>query len=443
MERRSRAHRALFLLALLLCAWLGARVSAQNAPAAAQPSYAPVIVEGRRLFEVMGTPELSAAARAERVNRRLRSLIDRGEPVLPFTEADLRPLGKGFRITLGGDPVMDVAPADAEDNLTTPRELALLWGGKLSIAVADARAARLNPVRGAGILIRNSFRDLFVATISWLPRLAGAILLLALFWLLARFMGWALCLGARRTGMDQNLRQLVRALAFYGTWTVGFVAILSTLGFQSGSLITALGVSGFVLGFAFKDILSHFLAGLLLLMGRQFRIGDQIVIHDFEGTVERIELRALHLRTYDNRLVMIPNGEVFTSAVTSNTASPHRRREFIVGIGYDQDITRARDTALRVVRGTPGVMEEPQADVLVDELAPSTVNLKVRFYVSSLRADYLKVGSEVIRRVKEAFDQEGISMPYDTQTLTIANLPELAEALRGDGSAAREERKAA
>ena len=163
----------------------------------------------------------------------------------------------------------------------------------------------------------------------------------------------------------------------------------------------------------------------MLLVGRQFRIGDEIVVKEFEGTVERIELRALHLRTYDNRLVMIPNAEVFTSVVVSNTASPYRRRDFTVGIGYDADIEKAQRIALDTVRETPGVLTDAAADVLVEELAPSTVNLRVRFYMNSLRVDYLRVGSDCIRRVKEAFDREGISMPTEIQTIAIQNLEEL------------------
>jgi small-conductance mechanosensitive channel len=207
---------------------------------------------------------------------------------------------------------------------------------------------------------------------------------------------------------------------------------------ESGSIAAAIGISGFVLGFAFKDILSHFLAGLMLLIGGKFRIGDQIVVREFEGTVERSELRALQLRTYDNRVVVIPNADVFTSAVTSNTASPHRRRAFTVGIGYDDDIDRAQRVALETVCATPGVLEEPNPDVTVDELAPSTVNLRVRFSVNSLRADYVSVGGECMKRVKLAFDREGISMPTNIQTVVIKNLDERLARLEEILSAATE-----
>ncbi len=418
------------LLLCLLAAVVWAQGAGAAAPAAAGSApniYAPVTVEGRKLFDVLGSEGLSASDRAAKINRRLDSLIARNTPIRTFNQQDLVTHGNYTTITLGGEPILDVTDADAQDALMTRQELALLWGGKMATAVADARTARANPLRGAGILILNSFSDLLVSLLTWLPRLAGALVLLILFWLLARFVRWVVKLAVSHTHLDTNLRQLMRALAFYGTWLIGAIAILSTLGLQGTSIATTLGISGFVLGFAFKDILSHFFAGLMLLLGRQFHTGDQIVVNTFEGTVERIELRALYLRTYDNRLVIIPNGDVFTSAVTSNTASPQRRREFVVGISYDDDIRKAQQVALKAVRGVEGVVHDPAPDVLVDELAASSVNLRVRFYTHSHRADYLKVGSECLRQVKEAFDQEHISMPNSIQTIIIQNLDEVAD----------------
>lgn len=421
----TRRYSPALALALLLCLALPRPASAQ-APAPALPppapnASAPVRVEGRKLFDVMGANGLSAADRADRINRRLTSLIARSEPVRPFNRQDILHQGNETLVTLGGEPIVSVTEADAQDALLTRDELALLWGGKMALAVSDARATRANPLRGAGILIRNSVTDLVHSTLAWLPRLAGALLLIILVWLAAKAFRGVVRFAVSRTHFDTNTRQLLKALAFYGVWMVGLIAILSTLGLEGTSIATTLGISGFVLGFAFKDILSHFFAGIMLLLGRQFHIGDQIMVKEQEGTVERIELRALYLRTYDNRLVIIPNGDVFTSIVTSNTASPRRRREFIVGIGYDDDIEKATRVALDAMLQTPGVLHDPAPDVLVDELAASTVNLKLRFYASSSRADYLKVGSDCMRRVKEAFAREGVSMPTDIQTVYIKN----------------------
>jgi small conductance mechanosensitive channel len=410
-------------------AWSQDTTPVSNGETGGTGGYAAVKIEGRTLFEIMGARGLSAAERAGKVNRRLSNIIARNEPVRPFDKQDIITRDKETVVTLGGEPIVSVTDADAQDALATRDELALLWGGKMATAVVDARDTRANPLRGASILIRNSFMDLLRSVLQWLPRLAGGIVLLVFFWVFARFNRWVVTSVVTRTQFDTNLRQLLRALAFYGTWTIGVIAILSTLGLEGGSIATTLGISGFVLGFAFKDILSHFFAGLMLLMGRQFQIGDQIVVGEFEGTVERIELRALYLRTYDNRLIVIPNGDVFTSAVTSNTASPLRRSEFVVGIGYDENIEKACAIALEAVKKVEGVAQDPSPDVLVDELASSTVNLKVRFHVSSKRGDYLNVSSECRRQVKLAYDREKISMPTDIQTIVIENMEALVPLL--------------
>lgn len=432
----------LLLLGFLLPVSVGAQTTGGTPPdtgAATTPSgaYAPVKLDNRKLFDVLASSGLTAAERADKIHRRLVNLILRTNDVPAFSPQDLQEKDNQTVIQIGGDTVMTVTDADAQDALTTRQELAQKWGEKMARAVIDTRTAHNNPLTGAGILIRNSFSDLLTSVLRWIPHLAAAIVLTFIFWALARINKRIAKFLISHARFDANLRQLFIALTFYGTWTVGILAILSTLGLESGSIATTLGISGFVLGFAFKDILSHFFAGFMLLIGRQFHIGDQIVVKEFEGTVERIELRALYLRTYDNRLVIIPNGDVFTSIVTSNTASPHRRRDFVIGIGYEDDIGRAHEVALEAVRATEGVAEDPPPDVLIDELAASTVNLRIRFYTSSQRADYLHVGSRCMRRVKDAFHREHISMPTDIQTVIIQNLPEalasLAAASSGNG----------
>jgi len=115
-----------------------------------------VRVGNRTLFEVLGDGKLTAGQRADRINRRLQTLIERRDPVPAFTDQGVKGAGDRQLIRLGGEPVMEVTPQDAEDNFSTPRDLALSWGRKMAAAVADARAARSNPLRGAGILMWSS-----------------------------------------------------------------------------------------------------------------------------------------------------------------------------------------------------------------------------------------------------------------------------------------------
>ena len=446
MNRNALWLALLALLLVLLFRPVSAQTSGSSAPASASGVsglYAPVMVDGRRVFDVTSNGQLSATDRADMINRRVQTLIAQSENVPPFTPQDVKREGAETVVLMGGDVILSVTNGDAQAALMTQDELAMLWGNEISAAVQQARAVRANPLRGAGLLIKNSFSDLLVSLLQWLPRLAGAFVLWIFFYFAARLARWIAHAITKRTRMDENVRQLIRALAYYGTWSVGLLAILSTLGMNSSGVVAGLGVSGFIIGFAFKDVLSRFFAGLMLLTGRQFHIGDQIVVNSYEGTVERIELRALFLRTYDNRLVIIPNGDVFTSVVTSNTYNTYRRREFVVGIGYSEDIAKAEAVALATMKEVPGVADDPAPDVLIDELTASTVNLRLRFYTASHRADYIKVGSECMRQVKQAFDAESVSRPSGTQTIVVQNMEMLADALRGNTGSASEDAAAA
>jgi small-conductance mechanosensitive channel len=417
----ARAVIALLLVTVSYCA-SAQTVVPTTGGVPAPTDFAPIKVDGNKLFDVSGSAGLSAAERAVPINRRIERLVERGKDVPPFSAKDLMRRQGETLVTLGGEPILNVSEDDASEQLTNRDELALDWGEKISDAVTIARSARANPFKGVGLLISNSSRDLVLSGIKWLPRLVGSLVVWSLFWFITRFVRLIAKSVTRSENLDSNLRQLIRSMAYYGTWMVGGIIILSTLGLDSSSLAAGLGISGFVLGFAFKDILSHLFAGLMLLTGRQFHIGDQIVVKDYEGTVERIELRALYLRTYDNRLVIIPNGDVFTSTVISNTASPFRRREIVIGISYQDDLAKAQQVALETVSAVPGVAEDPVPDALVDELTSTVVKLRIRFHTNSQRSDYLNVGSECMLRLKDAFKEAGLSLPSGTQTIVIGNL---------------------
>ena len=395
---------------------------ATDAPA----TTAPILVDKRPIFQISATPDLTAQDRAAQANLEIQNLVEGSADVPPDSLIVRHEKGLPI-IVLGGRDILTVTQSDARAFTSGKDDLAQLWGNKLALEVSDARKSNSNPLSGIGILVRKSFLDLFKSGIEWLPRLISALVLLVFFWLLAKGGHWMAKTATRRSFLSPNVKQIVNSLTVYFLWALGLLATLSALGFNSSSIMAAVGVSGFVLGFALKDLLEHFLAGLILLIGQQFHIGDQIVVDDFEGTVERIDLRALHLRTYDNRLVMIPNGNVLTSAVISNTDQSYRRRDFTVGIVYSANISDATELALKIVKATPGVLADPEPDVLVEELGASSINLRVRFYTQSRRRDFLTVGSECIRRVKEAFDEADILIPNDIRMITFFDLEQVEE----------------
>ena len=186
---------------------------------------------------------------------------------------------------------------------------------------------------------------------------------------------------------------------------------LDVAGVDVKTMATGLGLGGVALGFALKDILSNLVSGLLILMSHTFEINDQIVVGDTEGTVERIEVRATHIRTYDGRLVLVPNGEVFTSRVTNNTASPRRRASVFVVLDYDQDVERALAVIGEAVARVAGVAAEPAPSVRLQELGTDHLHIEAQFWTDSRRTDFMHTASSARLAIVQALTKAGIALP--------------------------------
>ena len=370
-----------------------------------------------------GADQAEALQRASLINARLQELIKRPAGVARWTPEDLQLRNGAPTIILGDEEVLSITPTDAVANNSSVVQLAQTWGYGVSSAVRTSRVTKGGPFSGIAVTISASITELILNVIAWFPRLLAALLLLIVFWIIARIVRYTARRLMKSPEIDPNVRQLALALTFYGVWALGMLATLSALGVDSSSIAATVGVSGFILGFAFKDILSHFFAGLMLLSSRQLTIGGQIVIKEFEGTVESIDLRAVKLRLFDGRVVTIPNGDVFNSAVISNTTNATRRREFRVSIGLQDNARHAIDLALTTINAVDGVLDEPKASVVASDLnAPiglgaSSVELRVFFYVASDNPRYFDILSECILRVKDEFEKAGITMPSNSTPL--------------------------
>jgi small conductance mechanosensitive channel len=265
-----------------------------------------------------------------------------------------------------------------------------------------------------------------------LPNLAVAVAVLGLIFLLGVAAKWAVVAWGRRRSRE-NLGEV---LGGFVKWAVvGFgLLVAMTIVFPSVrpvDLLAGLGVGSVAIGFAFKDILQNWLAGLLLLIRQPFQVGDQVVIMGFEGTVERIERRSTDLMTYDGRRVLIPNSEVYSSAVVINTAFPKRRSEYDLGIGYGDDIRRACEVVLATLSGLHGVEAEPAPAVLPWSIDPSQVTLKVWWWTRSTQIEVLETRARVIAAVKGALDAAGIDMPFDTVVTLWHDQTEETDGVRG------------
>ncbi len=235
-----------------------------------------------------------------------------------------------------------------------------------------------------------------------------------------------------------NLVTVLGRMAQWGIILVGLLLAI-TIAFPSftpANLISALGITGIAIGFAFKDIFENFLAGLLILISEPFRIDDQIIFGAFEGTVERIETRATMIRTYDGRLVVIPNAELFKGSFIVNTAFPTRRLEFDLTIGNGDDIAKAKEVMLGVLTRLPGIETSPAADALVIDYADNGVTVRIRWWIKPpRRADALDIRDQVLCAVKNALTRHGIDLPYPTHQILLHDQTEESD---GDRTRQRE-----
>jgi small-conductance mechanosensitive channel len=265
-----------------------------------------------------------------------------------------------------------------------------------------------------------------------LPNIIVALLLLLVAWFAARALGGII----RRTAGRRDRENLGAVVGSFARWTAFILAallamtiVLPTL--RPGDLIAGLGVTSIAIGFAFKDILQNWLAGILILIRQPFAVGDQIVVGEFEGTVDRIESRATLINTYDHQRVVIPNSDIYTSAVVVRTAFASRRSQYDVGIGYADDIDRVCALIVETVSELEGVDAEPPPEALPWSLDASWVSIRVRWWTASDRASVVRAMSQVVAAVKRALDAAGVDMPFETQVLLFHDQTEEVDGVRG------------
>jgi small conductance mechanosensitive channel len=212
---------------------------------------------------------------------------------------------------------------------------------------------------------------------------------------------------------DQTLAEFASSLTRYAVIIIGIIAVLRRLGVETTSIITVLGAASLAIGLALQGALTNVAAGVMILLFRPYRVGDQVLIAGKSGTVRHFDLFNTEIRDFDNLKVVIPNGKAFGDVVVNYTDITRRRIEIKVGIGYDDDIGKALAIAIRCAVQEPRVLKEPAPWAKVTALAPSTVEVTLRCWTAP--AGFWDVSYDLLRKVKESFDAGGVSLPFPTQ----------------------------
>lgn len=259
-----------------------------------------------------------------------------------------------------------------------------------------------------------------ISSVSFgLTSLLAVIIVLALGYLANRASNMAIENYMRREHIDNHIIKTSKKISAYAIYGLTIVAVLGVIGVPATALGTVVGLLGLGLSFAMRNVIENFISGIFLLVNQEFKIGDQIEVDGHAGVIEDIQIRASEIRTFDGRQVIVPNSKLFSNIVTNYTAYSKRRFEVIVGIGYEDDIRKAREIALEVLNESDYVEEDPDPQVLVDSLDDSSVNLKLRGWTRPQRSDVLKSSSEVANEVKDRFEEEGINIPFPIRTVQM------------------------
>lgn len=266
------------------------------------------------------------------------------------------------------------------------------------------------------------FQEMGAAAVQMLPVVLVALVVVVAFWLLGR---WAGSRGAwlRRIGLSElasNLGKRIVRLAITGLGILIALEILDATALV-GAMLGVAGVAGIAVGFAFRNIVENYLAGVLLSARNPFDVGDVIEVGTFTGTVVRLTSRDTVLMTRDGNHLRIPNSMIITSAMTNFTRNPLRRLEFVVGVSVDLDLQQARQLGIETLQAMTGILADPGPQVLVAELGDSTVQLRFLAWINQHDSDFLKARSEAIRQIKAAYDKAGIEMPEPIYRIHLRN----------------------
>jgi small-conductance mechanosensitive channel len=266
---------------------------------------------------------------------------------------------------------------------------------------------------------RESLLDLFGGAIEMLPALLMAVVVL-----FATRYGITPARRLTRLVVEKltsnfSLQLLAVQTVSVVLWVVGilFACILIFPDLGLGDIIALLGLGSVAIGFAFQDIFKNFLAGILLLLNQPFTVNDQIIVADYEGTVETIDIRSTKIRNYQGERVVIPNSLVFTNPLEVLTANSRRRTDLAIGLDYNTDLPSARQILHQAAASLEDVLAEPEVEVDIVGFGGSSIDFMVRYWTRPTKVVVRRTQTQMIMALKAACDKADLNIPYPIRTV--------------------------
>lgn len=288
-------------------------------------------------------------------------------------------------------------------------------------------AQTLNTDEAAASFDLQAFTDEYL--LPWGTNIGFALLILISGMILSKWIVRLVCRGMRRAKIDDMLVDFVTSLLKWALYFVFIIAALNRLGVPTTSFIAVLGAAGLAIGLALKDSLQNFAAGVMLIIFRPFKTGDSIQAGGAEGVVENVHIFSTTMRTPDNREIILPNGDIFGGKIVNNNARDTRRIDLVIGVGYDDDLRKAKQVLEGVVAMEDRLLKDPEPLIAVGELGASSVDILVRPWVKT--SDYFATKCALTENIKLALDDAGISIPFPQMDLHLnQDAPGLSDALK-------------
>ncbi|MFV2089881.1 MAG: mechanosensitive ion channel family protein [Pseudomonadales bacterium] len=256
--------------------------------------------------------------------------------------------------------------------------------------------------------------------ITYGPKLLLAIVVLLVgLWIINRVVRLS-AKGMERSNTEPTLARFLTSLVSVGLKALLFISVASMIGIETTSFIALLGAAGLAIGLALQGSLANFAGGVLILMFRPYKVGDFVDAQGVAGTVAEIQIFSTIIKTPDNKVIIVPNGAVSNGIITNFSREATRRVDFVFGIGYSDDIGKAKAVIARLIEADERALSDPEPLIVVSELADSSVNITTRVWVNA--ADYWGLFFDLTEAVKLAFDQEDISIPFPQRDVHLHQL---------------------
>jgi small conductance mechanosensitive channel len=236
---------------------------------------------------------------------------------------------------------------------------------------------------------------------------------LAIFFIgkyIAKLLVRAIKKGMTRANIEDTLRDFLGNIMQTTLMVVIVLAALEQLGINTTSVLTVFAAAGLAIGLAFKDSLSNFSSGIMLILFKPFKMGDFVEAAGTAGVIEHIRIFNTVMRTGDNREITIPNSQIYGGIITNFSARDTRRIDLVIGIGYDDNIGKAKQIIEDIIKQEQRILADPEPTIMVLELGESSIDIAVRPWVNS--SDYWPTRADLLQTIKENFDKAGISIPY-------------------------------